>query len=90
MNPAQKKFQRLAVLADIARETSEALNDEWNDEFGKSDAMINLAELEKSGIKLNNALAYRDYLWQIRQLLNQLEALGSNVLIGADTNFEMP
>ncbi len=88
MNKTLKKFSKLALLADLARESAEDLHEDWLGEFGRSDAMINLAETERSGKSLNDAVAYRDFLWQVKVLMNQLEALNSDAILSNKENFE--
>ena len=87
MNKLFKKINQFAVLADFVREQSEEINDIWVKEFERSDEMMHFAELEKNGKKLDTALSYRDYLWQVKQLLIQAQSLSSDAIVNAEGDF---
>lgn len=81
MNSIQKKFLRFATLADSLRDQSEEMSEILTRELEKTDGLLNFAELQQKGIKLDQAIAYRDYLWQFRHLIIQVESIPTDGLI---------
>jgi hypothetical protein len=89
MNSTLKKFYQFTAVADMLRDQSEELNELITKELGRTDEALNFSELERSGKKLDEAIAYRDYLWQMKHLIDQVEGLNSDKLVIPDQNLSL-
>lgn len=84
-----KKFLQFATIADMLKDQAESMNEIWAKELTRTDELLIFSEIEKSGKRLDEIINYRDYLWQMKHLIDQVESLCSDK-VASPADFLIP